>query len=953
MSESQLPPSGPSLNLTGRDAAFMAEVRLLNRNPDWRRDLPDSRAEELSKRLYDSQDKLTDEEGLEVRAILGKLDVNPILTLEPLCVLALTSIARRSWALAEIIQIFHSWELIEERVSPQSRVTLRTKARGLLQDLLKEFPKNREMIRFFASLIAKDSGTMDAISFLEEHLILKAPVEDLFLSFLAHGVENSQNATLFGYILQDFDGLRVGAGYHWYVFDFHRAVILSSVLENEAKPTILERFPRTSLEKFGNFSEAMDRALETLNSLPVHIGIDLLRGIGAIRLFWHSRVAGAEEARQRFIFGIITFLEQTLSDGQRAAVLWVLAPCLDRTENFWSDPTFRHDIARRILEVARSLPEPQKSFFTGRYSYVLEDYDAAKESFSRYAKARPEAHFFGNYIDHREVGELVRDAKHQALPKFSLDFLRNVGEVDGPSLVSSANLDYFLRYAQPYVESLKKFGPEFHLHFHVFGCHGEARAHLEKVIENCQIKKVSLSSENVFVNAPYYFATARFLYLGNWSKIFKAPLILTDIDLQWRVDPTKFLDYRMKDGDVGLALNHSVRSQRTTWPASSRNRYPELLANAVRAWVVVLRGNAASEKFAEFLSVVTNAGLSAARSRSPNSNWYVDQVILGAVFAYFVRAFPNVKFSDLRDIPHGEEALLEREALLGPPHHWLASPSLSHPNLAKLPLHPEKGSEMTSSPDPILSFQNDALELSRKILARLDELATLQHFALLGPEKIHEFLCRDESIRMYLPQATTDLIQRHILRTGVFFEMILLDKFRRLIPKNAIVIDAGANIGNHSVYFAKVCGAQTVHSFEPMTQTFKVLQRNADLNAPEKIKCYNIALGVSHAKGDLIQFYPGNLGTARVQNSEGGRYQIRPLDSFQFPEVHVLKIDVEGSEINVLQGAQETLGRCKPTIWVELLPNFATKSDEMLRSLGYERIESLSPTDFVYGPRGG
>jgi FkbM family methyltransferase len=941
-----------SANSNENQISLLEKLRLLDRNPDWRRDLPDLRAKDLSKQFDSVQHSFTEEERLEVRAILGKLHIDPILTLEPLCALALTPSGRRNWALAEVIRLCNSWQLIEERLSPELRVNLRSKAREILRNLLKEFPRNREIIRVFSSLMARDSGVMETISFIEECLVLKAPVEDIFLSFLSQSLEISQNTKLIEYALQNFDNLRVGAGYYWYVFDFHRAVILSSILELEPEPAILQIIPRSSLTKFANFGLALDIALKNLNSLPVNIGIDLLRGISSIGLFWHSRIQGAEQARQNFISGILSFLGRDLSVRQQVAVLMVLNSCLVRTENFWKNPAFRHKISRRILEISLSLPEPEKSFFRGRYSFILEDYDTTKECFNGYASAKPEADFFGSYIDHRDVGNLISQTDVKDLPKSSLDFIRDVGDTVGPSLVTTANLDYFLRYAGNYIESLKKFGSEFHLHFHVYGCHAEARAYLEKIANVSNLKKLSLSSEDVSVNAPYFFATARFLYLSNWSKMFKAPLMVTDIDLQWRVDPNKFLISRLKDGDVGLALNHSVRPQRSSWPASSKNRYPELLSNAVRAWVVALRGNAASGKFAEVFSSLTKVELSKAQFRSPNSNWYIDQAILAAAYAYTVRAFPNIKFADLRYIPHDEVSLTEGDTLHDEPHHWLGSPSLSKPNSAKEPEQLQKGAEMSSLSDPITPYQKDALEWSRKISMRLDELTTLQHFALLGPEKVHEFLCRDEKIRMFLPYATTDLIQRHILKTGVFFEMILLDKFRRHIPEGAIIIDAGANIGNHSVYFAKVCGAQTVYSFEPMRQTFEILSRNAELNAPERIKCYNTALGASHTKGDLLQFFPGNIGTARVKSSDRGLYEIKPLDSFDLREIHIIKIDVEGAEIDVLEGARQTLARCKPIIWVDLLPDFATKSDELLRSLGYEQIESLSPNDFIYRAQG-
>lgn len=937
-------------NTSGK--SLLDELRLLNRNPDWRRDLPDLRAKDLAKRIDKAQKDLAVGEHLEMRAILGKLCVDPIQTLDPLCELVLISRERRNWALAEIIRIANSWSLIEERISVSLRVNLRTKAREFVRTLLKEFPKNRELIRFFVSLMAKTAGTMEVIAFFEERLASQAPIEDIFLSFIVQGLESSQNSELLAYALQNFDYLRIGAGFYWYIFDFHRALILRSILEIKPEPTILKTIPRSSLLPLSDFRTALNLALQQLDLLPIHIRIDMLRALGAIRLFWHSRVQGAEEARKFLISQILNFLKQDLATGQRRAVLWILNSCLDRTEAFWKDPAFRHGVSRKVLEICNSLPEPEKDFFVGRYSFILEDYDVSRECFARYAKARPEANFVGSYIDHRDVGQLTSQVNVQSLPHSAIEFIRDGGETLGPSLITCANLDYFFRYAQAYVESLKKFGSEFHLHFHVCGCHKQAREHLKKISEISEIKKLSLSSEEVSVNAPYYFATARFLYLSNWSKVFKAPLLVTDIDLQWRVDPTKFLKSRMKDGDVGLALNHSVRPQRSSWPASSQNRYPELLSNAVRAWAVALRGNPASEKFAEIFSALTHVELAKARFRGPSSNWYIDQAILAACYAYTVRAFPNIKFSDLRDIPQNEDALIESEPLDGSPHHWLGSPSLSKLKTVNELQQPEGVTKMASSSDPLNSYQSDVLEWSRKISARLDELTTLQHFALLGPDKIHEFLCRDEKIRMFLPYAATDLIQRHILRTGVFFEMILLEKFRRHIPINATIIDAGANIGNHSVYFSKICHARSVYAFEPMRQTFKILARNAALNAPEKIKCYNFALGSSDSKADLLQFYPGNIGTARVQSSAGGLYEIKPLDAFHFPEVQVLKIDVEGAEIDVLEGARQTLARCKPIIWVELLPNYAPKSDAMLRSLGYEQVEGLSPTDFIYRAKG-
>ena len=259
---------------------------------------------------------------------------------------------------------------------------------------------------------------------------------------------------------------------------------------------------------------------------------------------------------------------------------------------------------------------------------------------------------------------------------------------------------------------------------------------------------------------------------------------------------------------------------------------------------------------------------------------------------------------------------------------------------------------MTSQVDPKTSFEHQNLDWLKKISLRLDELSVLQRISHLGPEKVFEFLCRDQKIHIHLPYAATDLIQRHILRTSSFFEMGLLERFRRHVPKGATIVDAGANIGNHTVYFSRICGARHIHAFEPMRETFKILARNAELNAPDRIRCHNFALGASEGKADLLQYSAGNIGATRLEADDNGFYDVKALDSFQFPELHIIKMDVEGAQISVLEGARETLARHKPLIWIELLPNDIEESHEKLTSLGYDRIEKLSNTDFIYRTQG-
>ena len=246
------------------------------------------------------------------------------------------------------------------------------------------------------------------------------------------------------------------------------------------------------------------------------------------------------------------------------------------------------------------------------------------------------------------------------------------------------------------------------------------------------------------------------------------------------------------------------------------------------------------------------------------------------------------------------------------------------------------------------NYKEQVLGQLRRIQIRLDDMGIIQRAALLGDEKILSFTWRDEEVRFFLPYATTDLIQRIILRTGNFFEIDLLERFRAFIPRDATIIDAGANIGNHSVYFAQLCGAKKIFAFEPLRQTFRILQKNAQLNAPDKIQCLNTALGATEGRADLQKYALDNLGATVLGKNEAGQYPVAPLDSFDFGAVDIIKIDVEGAEASVLEGARQTLSRYRPVLLIEILPETGPVTDETLKALNYQRIAALTERDFVY-----
>jgi FkbM family methyltransferase len=251
---------------------------------------------------------------------------------------------------------------------------------------------------------------------------------------------------------------------------------------------------------------------------------------------------------------------------------------------------------------------------------------------------------------------------------------------------------------------------------------------------------------------------------------------------------------------------------------------------------------------------------------------------------------------------------------------------------------------------------NSAPELRETLQSleeKLDALLLALRVARLGPDSVFQFLYRDNLVKMHLPFADVDVIQRQIVLHHAFYEQKALQLAAKYIAPGAVVLDAGANIGNHTIFFAMICGAREVHSFEVMRETFKLLERNVRLNQLQNVRLHNLGLGSRAGRADLAHFGQGNIGGASIESAgTGGAYEIVTVDSLELPALDFLKIDVEGAHLDVLNGARETLARCRPRIWVELRVNRNEREGgvRLLTELGYRMIKELSRNDCLFEP---
>jgi len=161
------------------------------------------------------------------------------------------------------------------------------------------------------------------------------------------------------------------------------------------------------------------------------------------------------------------------------------------------------------------------------------------------------------------------------------------------------------------------------------------------------------------------------------------------------------------------------------------------------------------------------------------------------------------------------------------------------------------------------------------------------------------------------------------------------------------VLDIGANIGNHSLYFSDYF--QNVYSFEPNDKVFTVLKLNAAL--VDNIQCFK--LGISDTDGSASFLSPvGYLGCSKLTAEEGEFNQFIQtvrLDSLaeKLKNVKLIKIDIEGHEFNALSGGEKFIKSTKPFILFEQhISDFndkgSTKVIDLLKGYGYFKFAILS-----------
>ena len=176
----------------------------------------------------------------------------------------------------------------------------------------------------------------------------------------------------------------------------------------------------------------------------------------------------------------------------------------------------------------------------------------------------------------------------------------------------------------------------------------------------------------------------------------------------------------------------------------------------------------------------------------------------------------------------------------------------------------------------------------------------------------------------------------------------------KLKPKT--FIDVGTHVGRFSIILAKQ-GSRVI-SIEPSKDNFKQLTTNIKLNnLQDKIKAFNIGCSEKE-ENKILYFVPQNEGLTSLEEKEGSRKEIikvKKLDkicnslNLKPNSIDIIKVDVEGFELNVLKGTSNILKKGSPLLVIEITDKKREKEiKKFLNKFGFFNKEVLDLRNFIF-----
>lgn len=179
------------------------------------------------------------------------------------------------------------------------------------------------------------------------------------------------------------------------------------------------------------------------------------------------------------------------------------------------------------------------------------------------------------------------------------------------------------------------------------------------------------------------------------------------------------------------------------------------------------------------------------------------------------------------------------------------------------------------------------------------------------------------------------------------------------LPENCIIVDAGANVGAFCVPMTIAARKKngTVHAFEVQKKLYRALCGTIVLNDFDNLEVYNVGLGATEGSLKIPKInYNLNQDFGMVsladQNSmtQYDHIDIVSVDQLSFERLDFFKIDVEGMELDILKGAQETIKVYRPYLWIEHWHSNVEQLKQYFINIGNYTLYRITGADVLCVP---
>jgi len=177
-----------------------------------------------------------------------------------------------------------------------------------------------------------------------------------------------------------------------------------------------------------------------------------------------------------------------------------------------------------------------------------------------------------------------------------------------------------------------------------------------------------------------------------------------------------------------------------------------------------------------------------------------------------------------------------------------------------------------------------------------------------------------------------EIISDHIVNYNRFYESDIMEKWLHYFPSEGLMLDVGANIGNHSLMFKSHFPNLEIWAFEPNFDNFSLLRQN--VKNLSNVNSFNFGIGSATGPVNFDKPDYNNYGSVGISSDGPDVNFVMRLDDIKLYDKNIsfIKLDVEGHEYSVIEGMVNIIIKYSPVIWLE---DYTNNAVELLKSYGY------------------